>query len=79
MDQVDAMAASMDSHVPTINGYSGTWPPAIRPLIMNDTPGDDAKLQKLLSEWIAANHLDPQRVAWLVETPAGVVAPPIAP
>jgi hypothetical protein len=73
MDQVDAMSASMDSHVPTINGYSGTWPPAIRQLIMNDTPGDDAKLQMLLAEWIAANHLDPHRVAWLGETPAGVV------
>lgn len=73
MDQVDAMTASMESHIPTINGYSGTWPPAIRTLIMGDMPANNAKLQKLLNEWIAANHLDPRHVAWLVETPTAIV------
>ncbi|HSZ59265.1 MAG TPA: hypothetical protein VK797_26725 [Tepidisphaeraceae bacterium] len=49
-DQVDAMWASLQSGVPTINGYSGAWPPGSRELV---TSPNRAALEK----WMKQNHL----------------------
>ena len=52
------MWASLETGIPTINGYSGTWPPAIRKLIMSDIPARRADIQNELARWCKQNHLD---------------------
>jgi hypothetical protein len=64
IDQVDAMWASLQTNIPTINGYSGTWPPAIRKLIMSDTIAHRSDLENELKRWRETNHL---RVVWIVD------------
>jgi hypothetical protein len=74
VDQVDAMWASLQTHTPTINGYSGTWPPALRKLIMSDTlgsPQNYATIKQELELWQLHNHLPPSSVAWIIDAHPG--------
>jgi len=60
------MWASLETGIPTINGYSGTWPPAIRKLIMSDIPARRADIQNELARWCKQNHLYSKRIGWIV-------------
>jgi hypothetical protein len=61
--QVDGMWASMNTGVPTINGYSGNVPPGWL-LYKNQvvTPAHDRELTADLDAWVRRWHLDPARV-----------------
>lgn len=68
--QVDAMWASMQRDVPTVNGYSGNWPNGWRfyPIVAR-TPADSAHLAGNLARWIAQWHLDARRVCTVALVP----------
>jgi len=62
--QLDAMWASLDSGVPTINGYSGYAPRVWERFYAVDT---DAKLavEDVLVDWAREQGLTPDRVQWV--------------
>jgi hypothetical protein len=67
----DAMWASMERGVPTINGYSGNQPPAWTFYdIRVHTPATDSVVGDSLSRWATRWHLDPARIC-RVRTPPG--------
>jgi hypothetical protein len=67
LDQVDAMWASMQTGIPTINGYSGNWPAGLRTLIVESSALSDGHSgqRAALDEWMRQNSVDPQRVCWV--------------
>jgi hypothetical protein len=62
--QTDAMWASLSVGIPTVNGYSGNYPPGYDALndVENHEPADESRLRAGLSRWTAQNELDPARV-----------------
>ena len=67
----DAMWASMDRRVPTINGYSGNQPPGWNFYdIRVHTAETDSVVGDSLAQWSARWHLDPARIC-RVRTPPG--------
>lgn len=68
--QTDAMWASMERDVPTVNGYSGNWPNGWRfyPIVAR-TPADSAILARNLARWIAQWHLDARGVCTVALVP----------
>ena len=67
----DAMWASMERDVPTINGYSGNQPPAWTFYdIRVHTPTTDSVVGDSLARWATRWHLDPARIC-RVRTPPG--------
>jgi hypothetical protein len=77
LDQVTAMWASIQSGIPTINGYSGSLPRAERTLITTGsaiTPGNEQGTRLQLLEWLSLNQMNPASVAWIADR-----HPPISP
>ena len=63
---LDAMGAELETGVPTINGYSGNFPPHYpfaNPLIRKDQDLDDMGAH--LKDWCERHGLDPDSVAWI--------------
>lgn len=68
--QTDAMWASMERGVPTVNGYSGNWPNGWRfYAIVARTPADRARLARDLARWTAQWQLDARRVCTIAFAP----------
>lgn len=66
---LDAMWASIESGVPTLNGYSGYRPNAWR--LWNNQPESEqerAWLREAVAEWLAVNALDGEGICWLHRT-----------
>ncbi|WP_165244873.1 hypothetical protein [Paludisphaera soli] len=61
---LDAMWASIQTGVPTINGYSGCFPTDWRGFALVDTLGYPPT-EVVLQRWCAKYGLDPDRVQWL--------------
>ena len=67
----DAMWASMERDVPTINGYSGNQPPSWTFYdIRVHTPSTDSAVSDSVAQWAALWRLDPARIC-RVRTPPG--------
>jgi hypothetical protein len=62
--QVDAMWAGMLSGVPTVNGYSGRFPPGWPPLFDNRIrgPADEARIRSALAAWSRQEGVDLARL-----------------
>jgi hypothetical protein len=63
---LDAMGAELETGVPTINGYSGNFPPHYpfaNPLIRKDQDLDDMRAR--LKDWCERHGLDTDSVAWI--------------
>lgn len=63
--QLDAMWASLEANVPTLNGYSGSSPPGWG---LGDTnlhsARDEHRVAFHLSQWVRTHGLDPARICW---------------
>ena len=71
-DQLDAMWASMKAGVPTVNGYSGNYPPRwgspMTPgLLFNAvaTPKEEEQLGHFLDAWLATKNIQRDQVCWI--------------
>ena len=73
---LDAMWAARRSGVPTVNGYSGTLPPAweFGELQLSQEDGVD-EARRLLAAWAATTGLDPSRIQVLVVDAAALMPP----
>jgi hypothetical protein len=61
---LDAMWAGLEAGVPTVNGYSGAWPPHWDLQANELQPGQDGReLEKALNDWLARHGLPPARVS----------------
>lgn len=58
---LDAMWASLESRVPTVNGYSGGTPPGWWALVLVDQEYGP-EVGRALAEWLRARRLPPERV-----------------
>jgi hypothetical protein len=66
MIHLDAMWASLQRGIPTINGYAGQTPPEWNFDPPNlSAPADAARLQKALDHWVAIHGLDAARICWV--------------
>jgi hypothetical protein len=64
--QIDAMWMAMRSGVPTINGYSGNFPPGWGLYEIGlDRPEQAEGLKPSVSAWLDANHLAVKDLCWL--------------
>lgn len=67
--QVDAMWAAMEVGIPTVNGYSGNFPPRWLPLldhsIQKERPADAERLRAALAAWLDANGTTTRGVCWI--------------
>jgi hypothetical protein len=65
--QIDAMWASLQTRVPTINGYAGSAPAGWDDLWENRTfdKAAQSRIRKALDHWTSLHHLDPPRVCWI--------------
>jgi hypothetical protein len=64
---VDAMMASLEARVPTINGYSG-WTPPGWPFEAATVVSDEAAaagVERMLQEWCARSRADRRRIQWI--------------
>lgn len=59
LHQVDAMMAQLIVNVPTVNGYSGNYPPGYGSLDQNvvETPEDHTRIRRDLASWKKLNGL----------------------
>jgi hypothetical protein len=75
---LDAMWASLDSGIPTVNGYSGWSPRGWRPLDEAVASGDRdvARLERALADWAALHQLDPQAICWIRDVRDAQAPPP---
>jgi len=66
--QLDAMWASLQNGVPTLNGYSGNGPPGwpFHEAVM-DSPAEEEKIGKSLDAWSETHGLERGRVCWVKE------------
>jgi hypothetical protein len=65
--QLDAMWGGLEAGVPTINGYSGNFPPDWTPLYYNN-PRDECEelcTGTILRRWIAKGDLPAGRIGWV--------------
>jgi len=62
---LDAMMASLESGVPTINGYSGGTPPGWRFEGLSLAPPDSPHVEAQLDAWCREKGLDRRRVQWI--------------
>lgn len=70
--QLDAMFASLQSGVPTINGYSGNAPPAWYESFWDSdttTPHQRERFQRSLDAWAARHDLDREKIQWIEMDP----------
>ncbi len=64
---LDAMWASLESGVPTINGHSAWFPPGYYPLMfsMIQRPEDNERVGRALDSWVRTKHLVLDRLCWV--------------
>jgi len=64
---LDAMWATLETGVPTINGYAANAPPGWGPLWDNEIVDEDGlgRLRDSLLAWTKSHGLDPARVCWV--------------
>jgi hypothetical protein len=64
---VDAMWASMQAGIPTINGFSGNSPPGWETLEFSaiGRRADDERLERALAGWVRTQGLDPAGLCWI--------------
>jgi hypothetical protein len=76
-DQLDGMWASLARRVPTVNGYSGHYPPGWLPLVQTNRPGDSGRRQvaAVLARWVEAHGLRPGDICF-IRTARRVEPPP---
>lgn len=64
--QLDAMWASLYTGVPTINGYSGKFPPGWPFFDTNiRAPTDQVRLSAAINRWARRHGLDPDNICWV--------------
>jgi hypothetical protein len=64
--QLDAMWASMQSGVPTLNGYSGNNPPYWPFADTNiHSEGDEYRVAAAAKDWVARRQLNPSTLCWV--------------
>lgn len=68
--QVDAMWAQMQSGIPTVNGYSGNFPPGWWGLFDNGIahPDDESRIRHELDRWAEKNRnagMEGSRICWI--------------
>lgn len=67
--QVDAMWAALEIGIPTVNGYSGNFPPKWMPLldhaIQRERPTDSDRLRAALDAWLAEHEMTSRGVCWV--------------
>lgn len=64
--QVDAMWASLEKKVPTLNGYSGSAPPGWQLGLTNlHSPYDEMRVGAAIQSWVSQRGLDPAGVCWV--------------
>lgn len=74
--QIRAMLASQSSGVPTLNFYSGNYPPGWRLRQNRVASRDDARrLEAALNSWIVRNALDRSRIQQIFVDPSGAIQP----
>ena len=62
--QIDAMWASLESGIPTVNGYSGYHPPGWEGFFFVDTP-HGPRIKDVLDDWNRRNGMRGDRVQWI--------------
>jgi hypothetical protein len=62
---LDAMWASMETGVPTVNGYSGGFPRAWQPLSKAVDPSFPSGITAALTRWARHSGLEADRIAWV--------------
>lgn len=64
---LDAMWAQMISGVPTVNGYSGNFPPLWGDLFSHrlNQPKDETRIRKALTRWMSAHQLSGGEDCWI--------------
>jgi hypothetical protein len=69
--QIDALWASFQRNIPTINGYSGNLPKEWWDLWENEVvdAASHARLREAIARWSASHHLDSSRVCWIGPPP----------
>ncbi|MHB1047380.1 MAG: hypothetical protein ACYC4P_15355 [Thermoanaerobaculia bacterium] len=64
--QLDGMWASLETGIPTVNGYSSNLPPGWGPLMEHELAvADEARVGDRLAAWIATKGLPPASVCWV--------------
>jgi hypothetical protein len=66
--QVDAMWATTLAHRPTVNGYSGNWPPDWGGQIWMARSGSKEQRARFTSEltaWLSRHGVNPESVQWI--------------
>jgi hypothetical protein len=63
--QLDAMWAALATGVPTVNGYSGGWPPGWDLDADEQEAGGAAPLAEELAGWLARHGVPRHRVCWI--------------
>jgi hypothetical protein len=65
--QLDAMWAGLLRRVPTVNGYSGNYPPGWKPLAESSlgAPADERRVGKALADWARLRGLKADRLCWV--------------
>ncbi|MBL8949466.1 MAG: hypothetical protein JNK82_01725 [Myxococcaceae bacterium] len=65
--QLDAMWAALWSGVPTVNGYSGHFPPGWEPLFPHalNGPEDEVRVREALAKWAQSRGVAEKDVCWV--------------
>jgi hypothetical protein len=76
-NQLDGMWAELHAGVPTINGYSGIYPPDWMPLAESNigAEADVDRLRHALAEWVRGRRLKSERVVWIQGVDGTAIAP----
>lgn len=71
--QLDAMSASLERDLPTVNGYAGSLPPDWDFEVTDDADNTDARLTAAVSSWEATHGLSPGQVCLVrIAAPPGI-------
>lgn len=64
---VDAMLAALETGIPTLNGYSGNYPPGwfLYNLSGGSPAARETEIRSWLDRWIAEKKLDPAGLCWI--------------
>lgn len=64
--QLDAMWASIERGVPTVNGYSSNLPRGWEPLMAHELSFfDEPRVRTALTAWLEASEVSPETVCWV--------------
>jgi hypothetical protein len=67
--QLDAMWAALQTGVPTVNGYSGSAPPAWKPLRSDADDTNEGRIRRHLRAWLETHHVKGEDVAFIEPQP----------